>query len=139
MKRFTRCLLTVAFLLSAAFSRAETKTYVGPVGKNVGCQLFHNPAIWSPAGVPGEGDDVVISKKNSNNYGAIVAVTSDVKIASLTLGGGGVLALFASNTVASTASFNASINDQKLVDPNDTSPASFEVTVINEISLSITI
>ena len=128
MKNYTRCFLAVAILLSAAVSQAATKTYVGPAGKGVGCQFFHNPAVWDPAGIPGEGDDVIISKKNGNSYGAIVAVTSDVKIASLTIGNGVALTLFASNTVANTASVNASIDTQKLVDPNDTSPASFEVT-----------
>ena len=45
MKNYTRCLLTVAIALSAMLSRAETKTYVGPAGRGVGCQFFHTDYV----------------------------------------------------------------------------------------------
>ena len=126
MKNYVRCLLTVATVLSAALSRAETKTYVGPSGQNQRGE-FENPANWNPVGVPGENDDVVISK-NNGNYGSIVSITSNVKVASLKLAGNKscALTLFATNTGSTPA--NVSRGNQVLPDAADASEARFEVT-----------
>ena len=128
------CFLAAVVALSAAVSQGATKTYVGPAGQNQRGE-FDNPANWNPAGVPGEDDDVVISK-NGGNYGSIVSITSNVKVASLTLAGSKAcaLALFATNTGSTPA--NVGRGSQVLPDANDTSEARFEVTGNVTISAS---
>ena len=66
-------------VLAALTASAETKTWLLNTQKARG--YWDDPAQWSPAGVPGPGDDVVIQGKATYCH-----VSNSISVASITVG-----------------------------------------------------
>ncbi|MBU4289871.1 MAG: hypothetical protein KKG68_02270, partial [Verrucomicrobia bacterium] len=125
------CLVTLALILSFIFfsisvASAATKTWI----TTTGAADWFVGTNWSPSGVPGPTDDVVITNINTYN----VLLTGSVTIANFTLGGGGAgtRSLVFSNWNTTLTATNVTI----LTNGNMTCPGPFTNNVMsNRVSI----
>jgi hypothetical protein len=103
-----------------AFEVQATRTWIGP---NTGGS-WSNPANWSPLGVPGPADDVLIS-------GSAVSLAENATVNRLTLAGGGSLTIqpagdrvfrTSGRSIAAGAALNLTDNDL-MYDYADSAPS----------------
>jgi G8 domain-containing protein len=92
------CLAALALLLAATPTAAAVKT------SNAGARNWGTNGSWTPAGVPGGGDDVIIPN------GSTVTLNANATVNSLTINLGGTL-LIGNNATARTLSVNGNASN----------------------------
>jgi hypothetical protein len=88
MHRVVRGIAFVGVLLAAGSASAATKTWVG------GSSSYNTAGNWSPSGVPGTSDDVILTMTNNT----AMLVDADVAVASFTVQTGHTAAITQSGT-----------------------------------------
>src|SRR3954468_21964604 len=75
MRRLARWITVLGLLLGAAPAAATTKTWVG------GSSSYNTAGNWSPSGVPGTSDDVILTSANNT----AMLIDTDVAVPSFTV------------------------------------------------------
>src|SRR4051794_8088770 len=75
MRRLARWITVLGLLLGAAPAAATTKTWVG------GSSSYNTAGNWSPSGVPGTSDDVILTSTNNT----AMLIDTDVAVTSFTV------------------------------------------------------
>src|SRR3954451_17476228 len=75
MHRVVRGIAVVGVLLAAGAAAATTKTWVG------GSSSYNTAGNWSPSGVPGTSDDVILTSTNNT----AMSIDTDVAVTSFTV------------------------------------------------------
>jgi len=102
-----KAILFMLMILVAFTAQAATKTWTGTTSS-----AWNNQANWSPSGVPGTGDDVIIPNVSTNDP----IKANGTGIRSLTVESGGYLTIQSGSTLNIDNSTNDGINNSGQID-----------------------